>query len=123
MPAIYGFVCKSCDIGIESFRREFVMCPLCSARATRKFSFNTQAVMQSHWNVSVGAEVSDAGRYRELLRKRSDEASERLGMTVNYQPIDPTEKEALGVDDTGMDETYAERRATGQDTPKRTYFV
>lgn len=65
-------------------------------------------------NFSTGQVESDPRKFREHLHVASEQMSERLGMTVDYQPCDMTDKDALGVTDEGMDATHDHQVATGQ---------
>ena len=65
-------------------------------------------------NLTTGRVESDPKKFAAHLRMKSDEMAERLGMPVDYQPIDMTDKEALGVTDEGMDATHDHQVRTGQ---------
>lgn len=57
-------------------------------------------------NLATGRVETDPRKFREHLHVASREAEERLGMAVDYQPTDPTDRDALGVTDEGMDTTH-----------------
>lgn len=57
-------------------------------------------------NLATGRVETDPRKFREHLHVASEEASERLGMKVDYQPVDMTDRDALGVTDEGMDATH-----------------
>lgn len=42
----------------------------------------------THYNHALGDVVSSRADFRSELARRSDEASERLGQSVDYQPVD-----------------------------------
>lgn len=65
-------------------------------------------------NLSTGRVETDPRKFRQHLREQSDIASERLGMTVDYQPVDMTDRDALGVTDEGLDATHDTQVARGE---------
>lgn len=75
--------------------------------------------MDGHYNPSVGTYVSSDAQFRSELSRASDAATERTGIAHNFQPIDPRDKAAAGVDDAGMDETYAAQTETGRREVKK----
>lgn len=46
---------------------------------------------QPHFNFAVGAHVNNEHEFRELLKRRSDDNSERTGITHNYEYIPPSD--------------------------------
>lgn len=46
---------------------------------------------QPHFNFSVGQHVSSESEMREILRKQSDDQSERTGIAHNYEYITPSD--------------------------------
>lgn len=65
-------------------------------------------------NLTTGRVETDARKMQQYLDQRSDEESERLGMTVDFQMVDPTDKDALGLSDEGLDATHDRQISTGQ---------
>lgn len=65
-------------------------------------------------NLTTGRVETDARKFATHLRDRAEQDSERLGMVVDYQPVDPTDSDALGVTEEGLDATHDHRVATGQ---------
>jgi hypothetical protein len=59
--------------------------------------------MPEHFNDSVGEYVSNERQFNDALKHKSDSMAERLGMNVNYQPIDWSDRKALGVTDEGIE--------------------
>lgn len=57
-------------------------------------------------HLATGKPVSGMKDLKEQLHVASEEMGERLGMAVNYEPVDLSEKEALGVTEEGMDSTH-----------------
>ncbi len=91
-------------------------CQDCSAAreyTQLKKSYQSQGIsMATVWhdtgeiNLTTGRVESDPRKFATHLRDQSEIASERLGMPVDYQPVDMTDKDALGVTDEGMDATH-----------------
>jgi hypothetical protein len=65
-------------------------------------------------NLSTGRVETDPRKFREHLHVQSEIASERLGMKVDYQPVDMTDRDALGVTDEGLDATHDAQVKSGQ---------
>lgn len=57
-------------------------------------------------NLTTGRVETDPKKFATHLREQSEIMGERLGMKVDYQPVDMTDREALGVTDEGMDSTH-----------------
>lgn len=79
-------------------------CPQCGATMKRKFTvFAFKEPMPEHFNDSVGEYVTNERSFKDALKHKSDGMSERLGMDVNYQPIDWQDRKSLGVTDEGIE--------------------
>lgn len=65
-------------------------------------------------NLTTGRVETDEKKMAIHLRERSEIDGERLGMKVDYQIVDPTDKDALGVTDEGLDATHDHQVRTGQ---------
>lgn len=61
-----------------------------------------------HYNHSLGECVRNDSDITSSLSRQSDEMSERMGFTVNYEPVDPRDPAAAGVTEQGLEAT--ERR-------------
>jgi putative FmdB family regulatory protein len=94
MP-VYEYVCRSCgmaetfhlDVG-DRDRPVHLGCMECgTGRMKRRFSFHPAPVMHSHFNVSVGKEISDMGQFRDEA-KRVNERSEAAGRPSHAEPVD-----------------------------------
>ncbi len=57
-------------------------------------------------NMTTGRVETDARKFAAHLREQSEIMGERLGMKVDYQPVDMTDKDSLGVTDEGLDATH-----------------
>jgi hypothetical protein len=70
----------------------------------------------------VGRYVSGNRDFSEALKEKSAEASERLGMEHNFQPVDIGDRKALGVTDEGLDHSFKVRSDLGMIQPKSKTF-
>jgi hypothetical protein len=57
-------------------------------------------------NLTTGRVETDPKKFARHLREQSEIMGERLNMKVDYQPVDMTDKDALGITDEGMDSTH-----------------
>ena len=112
-----------CEV-TTNVRESFIWCAECQQTRTytqlRK-SYQAQGVAFPRvWqdiglpNPATGKVESDPKKFREHLRVASEEMSERLGTRVDYQPVDLTDRDALGVTDEGLDATHDHQVRTGQ---------
>lgn len=88
---------------------------MCWEPLKRVYSFAAAPVMHEHFNHSVGKVISDMRQFKSQLARKSEEDSERRGMKIDYQPVDLTDRQSLGVTDEGIetyDRSYA--RAAGR---------
>lgn len=76
---------------------------LCQQPLKRVFSFSFHRPMGEHFNHSVGKYVSNKRQFSDELKKRSEADSERLGMPVNYQPVDLHDAGSLGVESDALE--------------------
>lgn len=95
---IPGVVCQGCHT-IQEFRRVF--------------SINVAPVMQEHFNATVQKPISSNRQFVEELKRESERASLQTGMEHRYEPIDPTDKQGLGVTDEGIDQSNRIRQKQG----------
>lgn len=111
MP-VYEFRCRSCGATKESLSRNPTPCN-CGDIFRRVFSFSTSTDLPAHFNHSVGSYVSNSRQFNDALKQKSDEASEHFGTTINYSPVDYSDRAALGVTSEGLAETKARRKELG----------
>lgn len=57
-------------------------------------------------NLTTGRVETDARKFARHLADESKRMEDRLGQRVDFQPVDPTDRDALGVTDEGMDATH-----------------
>ena len=118
MP-IYLYRCHGCGAHGEKWQKHtddpLVDCPECQSPALRRvYSFAVTTVMHEHYNHTVGKAISDPKQFKEELRRASEKEAERIGKTVNYVPVDLSDKESLRVTDEGMDSTMRRKTETGE---------
>lgn len=105
MP-LYEFRCRQCGhtrVKADSSAASIPMCPTCDAQSWgRVFSFSTTRMVHDHYNLTLGRGVSGERDFKEGLKQKSDEMSQRLGMSVDYKPVDLNDRQALGVSDEGL---------------------
>lgn len=65
--------------------------PTCGSPLKRRYSVHFNSVMQEHYNHSVGKPISSMRQFKDELKRSSDRASERTGITHDFQPADPNE--------------------------------
>lgn len=112
--AKYEAACPTCSwcgdvaIPIADYSPDRLTCPEGhqAKRLYRRAPLIKQMV-HDHYNKSLGRGVSGMKDFREGLKRKSAQDAERLGMDVQYEPIDPGDHEACGVNP----DEIAERRA------------
>jgi hypothetical protein len=94
---IFAYWCQL-DGEIHSQRRgDDIVCPSCTRVAKRMWTWTNGSVLHDHYNPAFGQVISSRRQAAELAKKASDDQSERLGMTVDYQLTDIHDHEAAGV--------------------------
>jgi len=124
MPA-YEYRCIECqtpttiNTSISNFSATFagkpLACDACMGGELRRVytPLPFTLPMPDHFNVSAGQHVSGEHHLREVFKRKSEEATERLGVEHNFQPIDLRDHEALGVTREGLEEDVARRHDAG----------
>jgi len=59
--------------------------------------------METHFNHTTGSVVTNMADFREQLKIKSDQMSERLGFEQRLVPVDPDQPKALGVTPDGLE--------------------
>jgi hypothetical protein len=115
---IYEYKCRMCG-QIESTTRHrgdrMGDCtnPDCSGSLTRLFSVSVQRPLHEHWNPTVNAVVSSNAQFDDMLKRKSDEATENTGIEHRFVRHDPADTQALKVTSEGIEESNKVRRAQG----------
>lgn len=89
----------------------------CGGQVRRVFSFSTRRSMPEHYNQSAGTYVSSERQLRDAFKAQSEAATIRTGLEHNFVPVDPRDKERLGVTSEGLRETYDRRKALDMPIP------
>lgn len=95
--ALYQYRCPAHGDFDSLTRGDSLHCD-CGLTARRIFAWNNASVLQSHFNPAFGCEISSRKQAKELAKLASDDQSQRLGMTVNYELTDIHDHEAAGID-------------------------
>jgi hypothetical protein len=107
--AEYQYRCNRCNRLFASGQRaDAITCPDCQGHAPRKFSFYVQQSMKEHFNNAVGSYVSNHRQFEDGLKRKSEEASVRLGIDHEFVPLSPAEMadaSAHGVDENTIEST------------------
>lgn len=100
---LYEYRCQDCGHRVLSDECADEICTVCcGARGQRIWSFSNATIMHEHMNTTLGEPVSSMRQFKDGLKRKSEEATARTGIPHNFQPIDPTDKKALGVTDEGI---------------------
>jgi predicted PP-loop superfamily ATPase len=116
----FEFKCRACGARTLTQDREHGPRIACSCSADvdgaswkRVWSVQIAPVMHAHMNSTTGTVVSSGRQFRDELRRKSDEMTERTGMPHNYVEVDRNDTKSLRVTDEGLDTTYDRKRAAG----------
>lgn len=132
MP-LYEYECRSCGrtaLSQERYSKDQLTsadtaCPNCLATGSFKriFGFAFKRPMQEHFNNSVGKVIRTDAQLKSEFARLSDEAEKYTGNPHKFVPIDPHDKEALGVTDEGLASTHDKLVAEGKKEPARRLFL
>jgi len=121
----YQYKCNSCGspttitTSIANYDATFadvsLTCDACMVGELKRVysPFPFKLPMPDHYNVSAGQHVSGERELAEVFKRKSEEATERLGIEHNFKPIDLRDTEALGVTREGLEEDAARRHDAG----------
>jgi hypothetical protein len=106
MPT-YEFACDPCDylwhhtLTIPEYESRplavLLHCPLCGGTGHRVYDVAIASVVHEHTSPMYGTASSPRG-ISDNMKRMSEAASARTGIEHNYQPADPGDHAALGVD-------------------------
>lgn len=91
----------------------------CGSPIKRVYSFQFAKPMPEHFNLAAGAYVRSERELNDVYKRKSEEVSERLGIPHDFQPVSQTEKQALGVNAAGLEETVKQRTKTNMQVTKQ----
>ena len=124
---IYAYKCRTCGYEVDSEERGDTLGPCpgwpalnmgCTGQLTRLFVVRTNAVMQEHFNSTTSSVISSDKQFDEEMKRQTDMQAARLGMDVQYERVDASDKAALGVTDEGIDASNRIRKEQGLPTFK-----
>lgn len=136
MPT-YEYRCPNCRLTLQDIRpfREADDFPLCPECTEARLDLDPDGLDGSDWplmkripssfakprefheglNPTTGKYTSSAQQHIDNLKRQSDEASERTGITHSFVPLDPAESASIcGITDEGLDSTYREATKRGE---------
>jgi hypothetical protein len=98
--ATFEYECAEHGRFESQLRADKIPCPIDDHGrwARRIFAWRNASVLQAHFNPAFGCEISSRTQAAELAKRASQDQSERLGMTVNYELTDIFDHEAAGID-------------------------
>lgn len=120
----YDYKCTECGIRVERDFNEATFVAQCDSVEcefeTRLFKkvFSKpfiKPMLHSHFNQSVGREISDMGQYKEVLKRQTDYANETTGIEHNFQPLEYGDHQAFGATGEGIYESNVIRSRKGED--------
>lgn len=132
MPhTLYTYACPTHGEFSCAERADSTLCHInmsCPHRAQRRWGFSVGPSFQPHFNSSIGAPVSSRAELKSELARASEAASapttnylaDGTPVTVerpphHFVPVDPRDKQTLGVTNEGLDATYDRWRQLGRD--------
>jgi predicted nucleic acid-binding Zn ribbon protein len=105
MPT-YALRCRCCNRHWDEYRPTFTPdglprdCPACGGPVVRRWTppyVLRTGFVETHFNHTTGEIVHNQSEFRDQLKRKSDEASERTGIEHRFVPVDPDQPRALGV--------------------------
>lgn len=111
--AFYEYSCSRCGQFDSMQRGDSHICAMCGQEARRVWGWTNASVLHEHFNPAFGRVISSREQAKELAKIASDDQSERLGMTVNYELTDIHDRDASGITKEESTE-YAARTAEAQ---------
>lgn len=113
MP-IFEYICDSCGHRTESTTRgDIHHCENCGLTARRRFSFRVASPFREHFNLATGAYVTNRTQFEDRLKMASEEQTLKMGMEVDYQPVDMRDAAACGLTPEDVAEVSETRAKAG----------
>lgn len=119
MTVLYEYRCRTCNHVYELITHMPSILCNCGQRAKRVFSFSARMSMPDHYNNATGQYARNERHLKDQFKEMSDIATARNGVPHNFVPIDPHDKETLGITDEGLDSTYDANVKSGKIEPTR----
>ena len=113
MP-LYEYMCDACGRRFDSFERGDRHPCECGLSAQRRFGFRpARSSFTGGYNPSVGRYVGSLAELRSAFSEESDRQSRETGIDVDIQPIDYSDREAVGITDADIDRIKEEKSKAG----------
>lgn len=88
----------------------------CGLEAIRYYTVPVVHLFSEHFNHTLNRPVSSSKDFDAGLKRAEEEASARLGFDQKFVRVDPSDKQALGVTDEGLENRVRQER-------KASYFA
>lgn len=111
---IYAYKCRTCGHEKDSTYRGDALGPCTNCETgvlTRRFAVTLEKPMMAHFNQTTQQEVSSMGKFKDQLKRGSEEYYLRTGIETDYRPKEWGE--LTKGNDTGIDAANAERVKQG----------
>lgn len=112
MP-LYEYRCPQCGTTVPSARRGDRLQQICRGCGNtplhRVFGFSAPAMVQEHYNNTLGRNVSGMRDFKEGLKIASDQATAETGIEHNYKPLEWGDHKAFGATAEGIHESNVVR--------------
>lgn len=115
MAFTYEYRCPNNHITESTVHGTWLPCYHCALDGKRIYTpFHMKPmIIEPVFNVSLGKHVTSERDMKDKFVQASDAASERLGYTINYTPVDTSEPASVKVTDEGLSSdklrTYEQR--------------
>lgn len=98
----YSYYCQECGTEFTSpWHGDRAFCPM-EHLAHRIWRFGTSFPDQDHFNISAGRHITSRHALSEHAKRESERATLRTGIPHDFQVVDHFDREALHVDQTGI---------------------
>lgn len=119
---IYAYQCRTCGLEADSTERGGTLGPCtaegCDGELKRRYMVRMDRVVHGHFNATVNRYVSGNRDFDEQLKRESERVSMYQGTEARFERVDPSDKQALGVTDEGIDASNRIRSQQGLPTFK-----
>lgn len=116
MP-LYEYKCPQCNTRVPSTERGDRLQQICRGCGNtplhRVFGFTAPAMMQEHFNNTLGRNVHGMRDFTEGLKLASERATLETGIEHNYKPLEWGDHQAFGASNEGIHESNVLRSKKG----------
>lgn len=111
----YEWKCKLCGEHYDVMQyKEALFCLKCDVPLARVYGFAYKRGFQAHYNPSVGKYVQTETQFADELKRESEKQWLERGIETRLVPIDPRDTAKTGATAEGLENTFRQRRDTGQ---------